>query len=305
MELILSSAGEGIVGVDLHSRIMFMNNKARKLLGWSDDEGVGSMLHDRTHHHYADGRPYPSSECAVQQTLLDGLTRTITADVFWRMDGSSFPVEFTVAAIRENNQISGSVMVFHDITDRVLMTQKLQELANTDPLTGLNNRRSFSVAADAEFQRCTRFKSSAAILMIDIDWFKAVNDTYGHDAGDSALVHLAHVLENSIRVTDTAARYGGEEFVLLLVETDLSGALEMAERIRESARSIVVRSPTGDFSFTVSVGITMIDQQDEDWTVAMSRADEAMYQAKSNGRNRVETVVPRGLSKTIGTQVDG
>jgi diguanylate cyclase (GGDEF)-like protein len=196
-------------------------------------------------------------------------------------------------------------MVFHDITDRVLMTQKLQELANTDPLTGLNNRRSFSVAADAEFQRCTRFKSSAAILMIDIDWFKAVNDTYGHDAGDSALVHLAHVLENSIRVTDTAARYGGEEFVLLLVETDLSGALEMAERIRESARSIVVRSPTGDFSFTVSVGITMIDQQDEDWTVAMSRADEAMYQAKSNGRNRVETVVPRGLSKTIGTQVDG
>ncbi len=295
LELLLSSAGEGIVGIDSSERIMFMNKAARTVLGWgeSESEVVGVNLHNMTHNYHKDGTAYPQEECPVHQTLVDGVSRTVTTEVFWRQDGTWFPVEYTVAAIREKDAILGCVVVFHDITERVRMTQQLQELADTDPLTGVANRRAFTTAVDGEFQRIKRFNSSAALLMIDIDHFKQVNDRYGHDAGDSALVALARVLSNSVRATDLVARFGCEEFVLLLIETDLTGAVEMAERIREAVGKILVAENHQEFGFTVSVGVSMLAQEDDAWTDALTRADEAMYQAKGLGRNRVEVLASR------------
>jgi len=292
MELILSSAGEGIVGIDANERIMFMNKAAREMLGWEDSEGIGLSLHDHSHACRADGTANPKADCAVYKTIKDGQTRTVTDEVFWRRNGTSFPVEFTVAAIREDAVIIGSVVVFHDITERVRLTNHLQQLAETDPLTKLANRRAFTAAADAEFNRCKRFNSPAALLMIDIDHFKEVNDCHGHEAGDRALIAMASILNKSVRTTDTAARYGGEEFVLLLVETDLSGAIDMAERIRTSVSRVSVESDSGSFGFTVSVGVSVLSSGDEGWTQALNRADEGMYRAKHHGRNRVEYIDP-------------
>ena len=160
-------------------------------------------------------------------------------------------------------------------------------MARTDPLTGLANRRNFVEAIEAEYLRSRRFSSDTAVLMIDIDHFKQVNDIHGHEAGDRALVAFAATLKTIARTTDLPARLGGEEFVVLLVGTDLSGAMEIAERIRVAVTQIVVASPSGDFGFTVSVGVTTFANGDKKWSDAMARADNAMYAAKGLGRNRV------------------
>ena len=167
------------------------------------------------------------------------------------------------------------------------LTNELLELSRTDFLTGLANRRAFIEALDHEFHRSRRFGSPAALLLMDIDHFKLINDTHGHETGDHALVSLANTLKTMARITDMPARFGGEEFVFLLPGSDPSGAMEMAERIRMAVAEIVVRSPSGDFGFTVSIGVTAFDNEDKDSSVSLTRADGAMYQAKVLGRNKV------------------
>ncbi|HIJ61873.1 MAG TPA: diguanylate cyclase [Rhodospirillaceae bacterium] len=166
---------------------------------------------------------------------------------------------------------------------------ELRNLSRTDPLTGLFNRRAFSETGDVEFLRCKRFGTPTAILVIDVDHFKRINDDYGHGAGDAALVALATILKASARATDVPARFGGEEFVFLLVGSDASGALEKAERIRMETAKNTVTSGRHRFGMTVSIGIAQFLKEDQDWLEAFSRADKAMYQAKSQGRNRVAT----------------
>jgi len=126
--------------------------------------------------------------------------------------------------------------------------------------------------------------------MIDIDHFKRINDTHGHEAGDLALVALATTLNALARATDLAARYGGEEFVVLLVGTELTGAVEMAERIREAVAQI-------DFGLTVSIGVTPFLAEDGHWSETLSRADKALYQAKHTGRNKVVAFIGEQLSQ--------
>lgn len=196
---------------------------------------------------------------------------------------SSFPVSMAVAPLGDGR----FVIMVRDITEWVSLTRELRQMARTDPLTGIANRRVFVEAAEGEFQRAKRFGTEAALLMIDIDHFKRVNDTYGHEAGDKALVAFARVLAQAARSTDLAARFGGEEFMLLLPGTDLAGSIETAERLRESAAAIRVGSTAGEFGFTISVGASSFDFQDCDWNAAQRRADSALYRAKEAGRNRV------------------
>lgn len=211
--------------------------------------------------------------------------------------GFFFPVSMAVAALGEDS----SLVVVRDITETVRLTAELRQLARTDPLTGLANRRVFTETVEVEFLRFKRFASPAALLMIDVDHFKAVNDRHGHEVGDNALIALAKILETSARGTDLAARFGGEEFVVLLAGTSAPGAVETAERIREAAAAIVIDSPFGPFGFTVSIGVTEFITGDGAWTIALRRADQALYDAKAAGRDRVMTIPPvngrRGLTQ--------
>lgn len=170
-----------------------------------------------------------------------------------------------------------------------ILKDEFQELARTDALTGLANRRSFDEALKAEFLRSRRFLTPAALLMIDIDHFKPINDAHGHAVGDRALVALAATLKTTSRVTDLAARFGGEEFVVLLTGTTLSGGLETAERLRLAIAQINVAAASESFGFTASIGVTTFRPDDGDWSEAVARADHAMYRAKALGRNRVES----------------
>lgn len=163
---------------------------------------------------------------------------------------------------------------------------KLRQLADTDFMTGLMNRRSFLAVADDAVAFCRRYKRNMATLMIDIDHFKKINDTHGHAAGDDAIKRVSEIVSQSIRTTDKAARFGGEEFVVLLREIDQETAVLLADRIRTSIESATVRHGDIVIPITVSVGLALFDERDRDVQDVIERADQGLYVAKKTGRNR-------------------
>ena len=232
---------------------------------------------------------------AVPLLAADRSGGEVRADGRGMRGAISFPVSMAVAPLG-----AGRVMVMaQDITERVLLTDRLEQMARTDPLTGLSNRRVLVEAAEAEFKRCKRAGGMFALLMIDIDHFKRVNDVYGHEGGDQALISLANIFSASVRETDLVARYGGEEFVFLLTNTAETGAAEMSERLRASVESNVTDLGGQTLTVTISIGVSSFSRADEDWFDVMRRADQALYEAKASGRNQVRTK-PRVLESLEG-----
>ncbi len=164
---------------------------------------------------------------------------------------------------------------------------EVQRLAVTDPLTDLYNRRELFELGEREVRRSKRLKRGLSLILLDLDDFKLVNDRFGHDVGDRVLVHLAGVLQKSIREIDTLARYGGEEFVILLPETNIKSATIIAERIRKVVNETFVLVGDYQVKVTASIGVTCINAETMDLTEMISVADSAMYTAKNSGRNRV------------------
>lgn len=167
----------------------------------------------------------------------------------------------------------------------------LIEASRTDPLTGIANRRLFLEASEKECQRSSRDSTSLAMLMLDADHFKRINDTYGHTFGDQVLIRIAETIDDECRRNiDTVARYGGEEFIALLPETDSAGALEVAERIRMRVEKLAMTNNGELVKISISIGVASTIP-DNNLTVnwLIGRADDAMYKAKRTGRNRVAT----------------
>jgi diguanylate cyclase (GGDEF)-like protein len=164
---------------------------------------------------------------------------------------------------------------------------QLEKLAVTDALTGLLNRRALSDLFRREIERAQRHRRELAVIMFDVDHFKAINDRHGHAAGDAVLRQIAGVATQSTRSTDTIARYGGEEFVLVAPETDKSSALELAERMRAALQSAEIRIDHQSLKVTASFGVAMLHGEDSRPEDVLRRADEALYAAKGAGRNRV------------------
>lgn len=172
---------------------------------------------------------------------------------------------------------------------RISRQQELEHLASTDALTGLANRRTLMLRAEQELARAKRYGSELSLLMADIDFFKKVNDTYGHQAGDIVLKKLAGVFLLALRDIDFAARFGGEEFVLLLPETNAENALKTAERLRASVNDIQISLPQGELvKCTISIGVASYSSSGNDSIEKLiSGADKALYAAKETGRNKV------------------
>ncbi len=170
---------------------------------------------------------------------------------------------------------------------------QLQQLTYTDSLTGAHNKRYASKILQAEKERIKRYRSKCAVAIIDLDHFKNVNDTYGHNYGDHVLTTFTEICRKQLRSFDTLARYGGEEFILILPETDLYQGMLIADRIRKSVQSHVWDKAS--FSQTICVGVIEVNQENciEDTHSIIERADTALYVAKKNGRNHVEAAVSK------------
>jgi len=182
----------------------------------------------------------------------------------------------------------GIVGVLLDVTEEHELRQSLERAATTDPLTGLANRRRFFHQAGLEIDRCRRYDHPLSLIMFDIDHFKRVNDSHGHEGGDAVLVSMAKVIQATIRgYVDVAARIGGEEFVVLTPETDLDAAAQLAERLRRAIAGMTTSSNGVDIRVTASFGVCEMSLLGEPIEKALSRADEALYAAKASGRNRV------------------
>ncbi len=164
----------------------------------------------------------------------------------------------------------------------------LQKFAAYDALTGLFMRRPYQEKVQSEFDRYQRSKSQFAVLMVDIDHFKAINDQHGHAAGDLVLKQLAAELQHSIRKTDSVARWGGEEFIFLLLDVDKGICFQLAENLREKVESLSTSIGDKTIRFTISIGATLSHKEDESCDHIINRADKLLYRAKRKGRNRVE-----------------
>ncbi|MBP9694624.1 MAG: GGDEF domain-containing protein, partial [Alphaproteobacteria bacterium] len=186
------------------------------------------------------------------------------------------------------NEVDGIITICVEITDRKIFENELRRLATVDPLTGCFNRRRFLELANMEFVRAERYNLSLCVMMLDIDHFKSINDTFGHAVGDEALIKLAKVVKGMIRDTDIFGRFGGEEFALLLPNTNLVDGQKIAERVREAIGGIKLSSNEDVICFTVSIGLThYLVKMDDTISKALQRADEALYVAKKSGRNKV------------------
>lgn len=173
---------------------------------------------------------------------------------------------------------------------------EMRRLADTDVLTGLLNRRAFGVFADDAYQHFRRYKRGVAVLMIDIDFFKRVNDTFGHAAGDEVIRSVGAQISSAIRTTDKLARFGGEEFVVMLREIEPPAVYTLAERIRRSIAEEPVDHLGSPIHITVSIGVAILSMTDRDFADPIQRADRALYRAKTSGRNRVMTEWDERLS---------
>lgn len=288
---ILQSLAEGVFGIDAEGRITFMNPAACRLLGLEQETVVlGQNAHALFHHSACDGNPLPESSCPIQRVLAMGTELEAWQDWFWRQDGSGFPVEVFAAPLTGvDGQTEGSVVAFIDITRRKAMEQELERLATHDPLTGLANRARLYELLERARAEHQRYGTPFAVIMLDIDRFKRVNDRFGHQVGDQVLCELTQRINGALRETDIQGRWGGEEFMVIATQTDLDGATALAERLRVA----VARDPFEQVGpVTISLGVAGY-QTGESLEQLEERVDQAMYRAKEGGRDQVAVATPQ------------
>ena len=189
----------------------------------------------------------------------------------------------------EDGELAYYAAIERDLTEYKRLQSHLENMANTDSLTGLANRQSFLHHAEKEFSRARRFARPLSVVMIDVDHFKSINDRYGHAVGDTVLRRVSSICQCSLRGSDLLGRIGGEEFVLLLPDTPPASAIYVAERMREQLAKTPIDVDGLIITTTASFGVASITDADINFNSILERADVAMYHAKSDGRNKVKS----------------
>jgi len=284
-QLILDSAGEGICGVDMEGMITFVNPAAASMLGYQVEELLGLSLHQAVHYRKADGTPFPQEECPMHEAIEDGISHQGGDEMLWRKDGSGFYTDYTVIPMLEGEKVTGAVVTFKDITERKRHEEQLAHQATHDTLTGLANRTILNDRTGLLIERAAREKSVVALLLLDLDRFKEINDSLGHGAGDELLRGMAARLTDLVRDSDTVARLGGDEFVVLVEMEVADGAISIAQKILD-ALTIPFSIAGQEVFIGASIGISLYPKDGDSSEELLKNADVAMYRAKSRGRNR-------------------
>jgi diguanylate cyclase (GGDEF)-like protein/PAS domain S-box-containing protein len=274
--ILASGTFEGIA-ITSQGKFLDVNNQLAQLLGYEPSEMIGQSIINFI---------APEDQDRVLANIRDGTESNIEHEML-RKDGSRVLVESHGQTIVQGG-IPTRLTAIRDITERKLFEAELKRQAHIDHLTGVSNRGYFMVQAEQELSRAVRYGKPLSLYMLDIDYFKKVNDSYGHKIGDLVLIKLAEVCRQTLREVDIIGRVGGEEFVILLPETDLLEAIEVAERLKESIAKSKVPLESGlPLHFTVSIGVTSLVSKNDNLDVLLNLADKALYEAKEKGRNRV------------------
>ena len=279
----LDAAANAIVITNKDGYIKWINPAFSRLTGYSAEEAIGKKPSDLVKSGVQDLRFYQE----MWEKLLAG--------EHWRgeivnkhKDGELYHEELSIAPVKNSvGDIVNFIGIKEDISERKALEEKLQKLANTDSLTGLFNRRVFLERLKHESDRVARLGGYATLLMLDLDFFKQINDTYGHAIGDEALRQFSKIVKTHSRSIDVPARLGGEEFAILLPSTNQHDAAVVAERLCQEVSEITIEHPKGIVRMTVSIGGALLSTDNSNGELALSHADNALYNAKKTGRNRV------------------
>jgi diguanylate cyclase (GGDEF)-like protein/PAS domain S-box-containing protein len=289
---LLDNMYDGVYFVNRDRQIFYWNKGAERITGYAEEDVVGSRCWDNILMHVdKDGNSLCTAGCPLEKVMSSG--EEVEADVFLsHKDGHRVPVSVRGAPITDGaGKIVGAVELFSDISEKMTalkMVEELQHKVFLDPLTELANRRYVEMNLQVKENEMSRYGWQYGVIMMDIDHFKDVNDTFGHDVGDEALKMIARTLLYSSRSTDMVGRWGGEEFISIISNTNEKRLSEIAERYR----SLVERSglPMGEntLRITISAGAT-IALPGESPDAVIRRADKLLYESKNAGRNRVTT----------------
>ena len=287
-QVTLQSIGDGVVTTDADGNVDYINPVAQDLTGWNVRSAKGIPVTDIMM--IVNEHTRAQVENPVVRCLKEGRVVSLAENsILITRDGEEVPIQDSAAPIRDRiGNIIGSVMVFHDVSKESRLFRQLSYQASHDTLTGLVNRREFEnhlvVALDKV--RANR-EESHALLYVDLDQFKVVNDTFGHTAGDALLQQLTELIQASIRSTDVLARLGGDEFGILLECCDEQRAIEVAESIRESIEGYRFEWQESFTTVRCSIGVVLVTSENADAVSVMSSADVACYSAKDMGRNQI------------------
>ena len=299
-QAILDQVGDGVYVLDTDDRILYWNATCETLTGYSADETIGRRCSDDLLVHVdSAGRRLCFTGCPMKATRSDSQPRE--TEVYLRhKDGHRVPVRVYVRPLRTpTGEIAGAVQSFVDITDKIAaleQVKRLQDLAYLDTLTGLANRRFLEQTLEARLNEVSRYGWTLGVIMMDIDHFKAINDTYGHKAGDRVLQMVARTLRGATRSYDLVGRWGGEEFLAILTNTSLDDVSAIAERYRALVEQSDVLEENRRLRVTLSLGATLANPDLDTASSLVARADELLYRSKNAGRNRV-TLEPHAVRR--------
>ncbi len=288
-EKLVDSMYDGVYFVNRDRKITYWNEGAERLAGYGATEAVGKhCFNDFLGHVDETGKALCMSACPLSGVMSDGRPRE--AEVYLKhKNGHRMPISVRVLPMRNSaGEIVGAVEVFSDSTARKQAEKRVSELENLafrDSLTRLPNRRYTELKVEQALQEHQQFGREYGLLMLDLDRFKHVNDTYGHDSGDAVLSAVAETLVHSLRTADLCGRWGGEEFLVLMADVNAIGLSDLAERCRVMIAQSSVASGASRVSVTASIGATLLNHTDSAAT-AIRRADELMYQSKHPGGDR-------------------
>jgi diguanylate cyclase (GGDEF)-like protein/PAS domain S-box-containing protein len=285
---IVENLYDGLYFVDRNRTITYWNKAAERISGFSSDEVIGKSCADNILNHVDDeGNVLCTGMCPLAETISDGKSRE-TEVYLHHKKGHRVPVSVRVSTITDNDdQIIGGIELFTDISNRAvteLRVKELEKLALLDNLTQLANRHYLEKEIQSRFEENKRFKVPFGILFMDIDYFKQLNDIYGHDVGDAVLKYISNTFAANARPFDLYGRWGGEEFIGIIRNIDVQDLERLGNRVLNLVENSYLVHDDKTLKVTISVGATLAVENDTMETL-IQRADMLMYQSKTAGKN--------------------
>ena len=287
LRITLGSIDDAVITTDAHKRITFMNTSAQTMLGLTIEEVQGRLVDEIAY--FMDSQTSKAADDLIAQSAVHGkVFRRLSPCILHRPDGSFIFVSDVVSPVLNSSGIvTGTVIVLRDASGDVSRTDDLKHRASHDPMTDLANRFEFQRRLSKTFTRAIHLEQPAAVLAIDLDRFKAVNDTAGHAAGDAVLRRVAQVLQGMVRQSDVVARLGGDEFAVILSNCPAADSLIVAQKIHGALNPLQLEWQGSTHTIGASLGLAMLRadcQSEAEWFEA---ADQACYQAKKHGRGQL------------------